>query len=286
MLRKSIRTILGLSFLITIVSLSDESDTDGSDWRWMQSGVTFRPPVASVFEPRIGFTFFGDRNAIRLDIGSGIDFLSRPLLGGTLAVGGEFFTFTLLESWQNLHFPVIAIDYFFGANISYREVKGNDVLSSRFRFAHISAHFVDGHYDKETGSWRDGRNPIVYSRDFIELLGSYQRGGGLTHRWYGGFAYLFNVTPGWLGRFLVQGGYEVYFHCISQSVTPYAAYDARAVEIGGWHINHSVQTGIKLGHPFGRGPDLFFSYYNGYNVHGELFDQKIEYWGGGFVVHL
>jgi hypothetical protein len=263
-----------------------EPEHEENGWRWLEGGLTFRPAVASAFEPRIGFTSYGDRNNIRLDIGSGIDLLSRRYGEGKLAVGGEFFTFTLLESWDNMHFPVIATDYFFGMNLSYRKTTNNGILSGRFRITHISAHFVDGHYDADAGTWRDEREPIIYSREFIELLGSYRRNGALIHRWYGGFQYLYNVIPGLVGKLALQGGYELFFPSRSEFITPYGAYDLRVVNIESWNVNHSVQVGLKFGHRFGRGFDAFFSYYNGYNLHGELFDQTIETWGFGFNIHI
>jgi hypothetical protein len=264
---------------------AEELSADG--WSWLPGGITFRPAIASVYEPRAGFTFFGKDGDIRLDIGTGIDLVAKSWHGGTLAIGGEFITYTLLGSWDRMYFPVIASDYFFGVNLSYsRPVDGNE-YSARLRLTHISAHFVDGHYDPDTGEWRNGREPIIYSREFIDLLGSYLwNARHLIHRWYGGMLYLYNTSPGWPGKWNFQGGYELFFPTPYERVTPYAAYDLRLVEIGDWNINHSVQAGVKLGHRFGRGIELFFSYYNGYNVHGMFFDEEIRYWGGGFNLHL
>lgn len=267
-------------------SIAEESNADPAGWQWLQSGLTFRPTVASVFEPRVGFIFYGDRNNIRLDIGSGIDILSRRYRTGTISIGAEFFTFTLLESWENMHFPVIASDYFFGINVSYSQPVDNGIFSGRFRFTHISSHFVDGHYDADAGEWRDGRDPIIYSREFFGLLVAYQRNGSLIDRWYGGIQYMINLIPDWIGKFEFRGGYEVFLPSNWNYITPYAAIDLQLVDINGWNINHSFQTGVKLGHRFGRGIDLFIAYYNGYNVHGELFDEKIDYWGFGCNVHL
>lgn len=282
---KSLLVLLCFIFS-TATSYADEPVADNNGWQWLEGGVTFRPAVASVFEPRIGFLFYGDRNNIRLDIGSGIDIISRRYREGTLAIGAEFLTFTLLESWENMHFPVITSDYFFGLNISYTRPAGDAIVSGRFRFTHISTHLVDGHYDEDTGGWRDGRDPIIYSREFLELTGSYQHQGMLIHRWYGGMQYIFNIVPGWLGQFGFQGGYEIFLPVHREYITPYAAYDLRLVEIDGWNINHSIQAGVKFGHRFGRGLDVFISYYDGYNLHGQFFDETIAYWGFGFNVQL
>ncbi len=265
---------------------ADDLYAGENGWQWLEGGLTFRPALASVFEPRVGFIFYGDRNNIRLDIGSGIDFLSRDFQDGTLSIGAEFLTFTLLESWENMHFPVITTDYFFGINLSYNRPIRNGLFAGRFRFTHISTHFVDGHFDTDEGVWRDGREPIIYSREFIEFLASYRRNGSFIHRWYAGPQFIFNITPDQLGQFAFQGGYELFFPIEIEYITPYVAYDLRLVEIGGWNANHSIQTGLKFGHRFGRGIDIFLSYYNGFSVHGQLFDEKIEYWGFGFNVTI
>jgi hypothetical protein len=268
-----------------VLALSGTDEHDG--WRWLPSGITFRPVVASVYEPRVGFTYFGDDGFIRLDVGSGIDLVGRNTAGGEIAFGAEFFIWTLLESWENFHFPVIASDYFFGANFSYaKKVAGDGLISARLRLTHISAHFVDGHFNKDEGIWRDGQDPRVYSREFIELLGSYQINRTIVVRIYGGISYIFSITPDWLGRIALQTGSEVFLPTGNPRITPYAAYDLRLAEIETWRATHSIQVGIKLGHTFGRGIDLFGSYFSGMSVHGELFDQSVSYWGGGFNVHL
>jgi hypothetical protein len=256
------------------------------DWEWLPSGITFRPVVASVYEPRVGFTFFGDKRFVRLDVGNGIDLLGRNFEGGRVAIGGEFFIWTLLESWKNFHFPVIASDYFFGINISYVKQLEGDIFSARLRLTHISAHFVDGHYDREQGGWRDGREPQVYSREFIELLGSYQFGGSILYRIYGGGLYIFSLTPDWPGRVTLQTGGDIFIPTRLRYVTPYIAYDLRLTELERWRATHSLQIGIKLGRIFGRGIDVFGAYFSGLYVQGELFDQSISYWGGGFNLHF
>jgi hypothetical protein len=282
---KNIFTLL-CTLILTAGAFADEPSAEQTKWRWLQSGLNFRPAVASVFEPRVGFIFYGNENNIRLDIGSAIDLLSRNYRTGAIGLGAEFFTYTLLESWDNMYFPVIASDYFFGLSISYSQTVDAAITSGRFRFTHISAHFVDGHFDADEGTWRDGRDPIIYSREFFEILLSYQKNGIIINRWYCGLQYNINLTPDVIGRVEFQGGYEIFLRTKYDSVTPYAAVDLRLVDKAGWGLNTSIQTGVKLGHRFGRGFDLFFSYYNGYNVHGELFDEKIDYWGFGFNVHL
>jgi len=272
--------------LVTIPAYAGEISEEQTKWQWLQSGLNFRPAVASVYEPRVGFIFYGNENNIRLDIGSSLDMLSRNYRAGAIGIGVEFFTYTLLESWDNMYFPVIASDYFFGINISYSQTVDAAATSGRLRFTHISAHFVDGHFDAEEGGWHNGRDPIIYSRDFFELVLSRQLNGSVIHRWYGGLQYNINLTPDMISRVEIQGGYEIFVPTSYDYVTPYAAVDVRLVDIAGWNINTSFQTGIKLGHRFGRGFDLFLSYYNGYSVHGMLFDEKTDYWGFGFNMHL
>ena len=78
------------------------------------------------------------------------------------------FTYTLLRGETDFHFPVDAVDYLFGVNFGYKNnFEKNKEFGARLRISHISAHFVDGHFDGSTGNWRDGQIPRVFSREFF-----------------------------------------------------------------------------------------------------------------------
>ena len=136
-----------------------------------------------------------------------------------------------MRSESDFHFPVDAIDYLFGLNAGFvvREEKDEDYdkdkvnnmgmeYGFRFRLSHISAHFVDGHFDFADYDWRDGRKPQVYSREFVELFPfiKFQ-----SFRFYFGFTFIFNVTPDFLGKEIYQTGFDYYLpNFLFDTITP------------------------------------------------------------------
>ena len=161
--------------------------------------------------------------------------------------------------------------------------KGRE-FGARLRISHISAHFVDGHYDKEKNVWRDGRDPIVYSREFLELI-PYYRLNDL--RIYAGFTYIFSIDPPDIGKDQYQVGIEYFARdFISHNLTPYIAYDLRLINIYEYTGNNSFEIGLKFGHSNSRGLSLYYRYYSGYSIHGEYFDLKESFSAVGFNLDL
>jgi len=111
----------------------------------------------------------------------------------------------------------------FGINGSYKKVEDQYEYGARVRISHISAHFVDGHYDASIGAWRDVLNPRVYSREFIELM-PFVKFNSL--RVYTGITYLFHVTPDYLGKDIYQLGFDYVGNQFdSETLSPFLAYD-------------------------------------------------------------
>ncbi len=198
------------------------------------------------------------KNRLRLDIGNSIDLLQyRDALDSTtVTMGADFFTYTLLRGEQNFHFPVDASDYFFGVNFNFRESLGEGIFSSRLRVSHISSHFVDGHYDNTLASWKDGRPPIVYSREFLDGVAALEPSSfDDAARVYLGATYLFHVDPKDLARFMGYGGLE-YHNEVWKSVNAYISYQATVLKILETSVRHNVQSGAKIGEWKGRGLNL------------------------------
>ena len=201
-----------------------------------------------------------------------------------LSFGADFFTYTLLRGESNFHFPVDAVDYLFGINAGLRIVDDNISYGARLRLSHISAHFVDGHYDGINERWRDGLKPRVYSREFIELMPFYQIN---SLRVYAGFTYLINVDPSDLGKDSYQLGFDYFaVGLINKLITPFAGYNIKLVNIYEYSANNSIQVGIKFGHPYGKGFSIYYQYYSGKSVHGEYFNFNRKYSAIGFNLDL
>lgn len=249
------------------------------------SELNVKPFIANFLEPRMGFSFQMGENDLRLDIGNSRDLVKFRMDEETdIAIGADFFTYTKLRGETDFHFPVDAVDYLFGVNATYKKLRNDVEYGFRFRLSHISAHMVDGHYDHGSQSWRDNREPIVYSREFLELI-PYAKSGGL--RGYVGITYLFHVTPEEIGAMNYQAGMELFLGDTDKGrALPYFAYDLRIEDLDGYEMNHSFCAGIKFGYAYGPGLSVQFLYYSGNSIHGEYYDVDEEYLSLGFNVDL
>ncbi|MBR9978122.1 MAG: DUF1207 domain-containing protein [Bacteroidetes bacterium] len=256
------------------------------DIRTPSSRLLFAPLIAHHVEPRVGFTRLVDEDRLQLDIGNSIDLLefAGPLDTDRIAVGVDVFTWTSLRQEEAFHFPVDAVDYLFGINTTYRQrLDAGTALSARLRLSHISAHLVDGSYSKETGAWRDGLLPRVYSREFLDLILAWEYRDLL--RLYAGGQYIYHIDPPDLGKFGLQAGAEtVWQEPLWAAVHFYAAYDFRLLDTGALRAAHGVQIGGKLGPWRGKGLRFFLELYHGPSQHGEYFDFIWSYWGYGMNI--
>jgi hypothetical protein len=253
-----------------------------SETQFFPQSLVVEPFYANFLEPKIGFLFTTGDNNIRLDIGASRDFIHyQPSPQTTIGFGADFFTYTKLRGEANFRFPVEAVDYLFGVNGSFLKTGQNSAYGARFRYAHISAHFVDGHYDSLNGTWLDGRTPHVYSREFLELTPFYQTD---HYRVYAGGTYMLHVIPSTIKKLIVNGGFEYFLRLGSGKVNPFAAYDLRSITLDKMSINNTVMAGIKFGDPYSAGFRIQYVYYNGYDIHGEYYNVRETTSSIGFTI--
>lgn len=261
-------------FIILIFAFSNQYAQEKLEL--FPSALLIQPFTANTLKPKFGFEFKTTINELSLNVGNSMDILQYKVNPNTaLSFGADMFTYTLLRSQKSFHFPVDAVDYLFGFNFGYKTKISKNDLGARLRISHISAHFVDGHYDKNSNSWRDGREPQVYSREFFELIPFIKMN---NLRLYAGMTYIFHIDPSNIGNDQYQLGFDYFAeNLVSKSLTPFIAYDFRLVSISGYTVNNSLETGIKLGNIGGKGMSFYLKYFSGYNIHGEYFDVREHY---------
>ncbi|RJP58950.1 MAG: DUF1207 domain-containing protein [Ignavibacteriales bacterium] len=271
--------------LILLLSITAQVIFSQNKFEIFPDDLLIQPFTANIIEPKLGFLFQVGDNELRLDIGNSIDVARYSISENEkVSFGADLFTYTLLRGETDFHFPVDAVDYLFGINAGYKKVDDNFEYGARLRLSHISAHFVDGHYSHETQSWRDGRNPRVYSREFVEIM-PYVSWADL--RVYMGFTYLINVTPNELGKDIYQIGFDYFAdNLIGEYFTPFIAYDFKLANLTKYTGNNSLNAGIKFGKPDGKGLSIYFHYYSGKSVHGEYFDYSKKYTAVGINLDL
>lgn len=266
--------------LIALLSLVSISLSHEKGFSFYDGPLLFKPLSANTFEPRVGLIWHANDNRLRLDIGNSIDLVQYGFehQRRRLVIGSDFFTYTLLRGEKNFHFPVDAVDYLFGFNTSYIDTLDAGVFSGRLRLSHISAHFVDGHFDGTLNRWKDGRYPRVYSREFFDLTLAYEP--DQYFRSYCGIVYLWHVDPTWIKRWIGYIGGEGNYPLVS-GVSLFGSYQYTASAV---RPRHEIHIGATIGSWHGRGTSVFAVFHRGNSIHGEYFDMRDAYSGIGFNI--
>jgi len=272
-----------LIITLFIASVSRAQIPAVTEYEFFPAGLTIHPFAANQLEPRLGFISKMNSNQLWLNIGNSMDLLRIKHNSEIFSVGADLFTWTLLRQEQNFHFPVEAIDYMFGLNFGFKTAVHEYSFGARVRLSHISAHMVDGNYDAALLSWKDGRNPRVFSREFVEVLGFYSF---YNLRIYVGGTYLYHVDPPAIGKAYLQTGVEYYLKdAISYEISPYIAADG-TMRTKDNKRNFTLNAGIKFGEIENRGIRIFYQYYKGDDINGEYYDLRREYSALGINLDL
>jgi len=249
------------------------------------SDLNIQPFTANFLEPKAGFLISTDNNKLRLDISTSRDIIHWSDNNSTISIGADVFTFTRLRSTDDFKFPVETIDYLFGINAGYKkQIDGENEIGLRFRLSHISTHLVDGQYDAQSQKWREGRDPFVYSKEFIELFPYYRY---QTLRTYIGFTYIFHIIPDELKKVNLQFGFDYFAPQFGTDyLTPFVAYDFKISGNSKFLGNNIISIGVKLGNWKQKGLSFYYSYISGKSIHGQLYDLRENYSNIGFNFEL
>lgn len=272
------RLIILVILIISSISFSQHKN------EWFPTDLNIKPFTANFLEPKAGAVFALDENKIRLDIGSSQDVLQLNFENLTISAGVDLFTYTRLRSAENFKFPVETIDYLFGINAGYKKLLYGNEFGFRFRFSHLSAHLVDGQYDEQNSEWRDGRNPFVFSKEFIELFPYFSTKG---FRVYAGLTYILHIIPSEIKKGIYQIGFDYYVLPFSSNLlTPFIAYDFKLNGISSYVGNNTYTAGLKFGRWNKKGISIHITYYSGYSLHGEYYNLRENYANIGFNLDL
>ncbi|GAB4146571.1 MAG: DUF1207 domain-containing protein [Ignavibacteriales bacterium] len=241
---------------------------------YFPASLNINPFFANQLEPKMGSLFDVGDNKLRLDIGNTVDIIQKKINDKeTLSFGADFFTYSLLRRQKDFKFPVEAIDYLFGINMAYIIKSEQMNYGLRFRISHISAHLVDGSYSVKNSQWRENNLPFVYSREFFELTPFIE-----LHnlRLYSAITLIYHVKPSELGKDSYQiGGEYVIPNIISDNIFYYVAGDFKLIHLDKYNGIITLQTGLQFGNNSLRGLRIYYEYFSGKNIHGELFYQNI-----------
>lgn len=242
-------------------------------------GDLFRPLVADPKQPQffVSLQSFSslDLRYTMASVGFGETFGmyrffgSREGNGLQLSLEGALFAQFNLDSSSS---DLINADYTIGIPVTYRY--GDNSL--RFRFYHQSSHLGDelllsgNHPDRVNLSYES--TELIYSREW--------------HQWrlYGGGEYLVHKEPSDLKPTIAHWGIEYRAsNPLVWSGRPIVGVDMKCTEENNWSVDTSVKAGFEFGHPNPgqRRLRLMAEWYNGYDPHGQFYNNKVEYFGLG-----
>lgn len=284
-------------FFTVFFFCSGLAQDESSSFLLFPSGQNFTPLKAHIEEPRIGVFKSLDNSEMKVDIGNAVDVIGFEHHGVKVTAGIDFMAYAFVTGNQGLRLQIDAIDGFFGGDLSVTAPLANstnsfsqNLLQMRLRILHHSAHLADGHYLSSTSSWIDNRQPIPFTTDFGELVVAHDLLPSFgTLRYYAGVSYATLVRPTDIQRFAYLGGIEVDFDnifgpIVSQPTNLFCAYNITFNGTPVYAASHQFQAGTKFGRWQDRGIVFYFAYYNGRQMFGEYFDEKLTTIGAGFTV--
>jgi hypothetical protein len=272
-----------------------EASTDTAGFEFLPAGTSFMPLVASYQEPHTGLRKEFGSSRMRLEIGTTLDLLAFRFRGAEISdlrMGADLFAYGLTTSSQGLRLQIDAVDGLFGGHLVFRHGMRQNHFAIRLRILHHSAHFVDGHYDLDSGAWKGDREPNPYTRDFGELM--------LANRWsfprisvrlYGGVSYATLARPEEVQRWAGQAGVELQYALPGDGVLgrPFSIYLADHFSLNGvpaYRGSNNLEGGVKFGRWDGPGLRFYVNYHSGLEPFGQYFDVFRQHWGAGFALDV
>ena len=227
-MRAGVPTAVAFTLLLAlphVTALGQEPPVPSSS-SFFPGGTLVVPYVGHMPEPVSGLRKEIGSSRMRLMIGAPLDVWELPLADDGSArfrVGIDFFVQALTTSSEGLRLQIDAADGCGSAGTSHPGGSfATPMLSLRLRILHLSGHMVDGHFDGETGTWKDGREPIPFTRDFGELSAAVSTSlSWLTVRGFAGASYATLIRPENIERWMLLGGFDLHTASLLSSDRPF-----------------------------------------------------------------
>lgn len=281
-------------------------DAAAGTWRFAAPQQRlFRPLLADPTETRLAVTSnLGDR--LNGDIGGSWEAADyawdRAGRDGTGADGGRTLRFrTGIHAGvfsklrrSGTTFPLETADYLIGFHADL----GNDRITGRFEYAHVSAHLADGYVEYDGPDQADrAMRAMTYSREYFTLYGAremrFAPGSAIgsaigSARVYGSLRWSNHAIPD-VRRWRVQGGAELVFRPLSGpggATRAYLACDVRLFRDGEISVNRTAHAGLLFHNQASRGLRLAVIYHGGRSEHGQFHRLDDDYAGIGLFFDL
>lgn len=228
-------------------------------------------------EAKIGTRFYLDDKSLELNIGASKDILQHRYNYRNFASAGlEFYTLTLLKRESEFRFPVIAVDYLFGGYFVFYHRERTLDWVNRLRVSHISAHLVDGNFDKIKNEWLEHRTPFTYSREFIQWTSLFIY---RELKLYFDAIYLFHSIPQWKFNTITGLGSEItIFNFPEIRTNIFSGFDLKFQKIisNKFEVNKNFSVGFIIGNRNLNHLRIAYQFYDGYHLHGQFFNKSLK----------
>lgn len=289
-----VRSLLFAAILLLPRSIfcaaGDTVQTSSSGVTFLPGKLFYTPLAADPQEPRVGVRKEIGSSRLKLDIGSAIDLVGYAGESGSqVRLGVDFFTYALTTSAEGLRLQVDAVDGFFGGHVAWGETADGKGLRARLRILHVSGHLIDGHWDRATKQWKDNKEPIPYTRDFGELLGSYGwRSGAIAVDVYSGLAYATLVRPDDLARWSSLHGALIRTTgmigpVFGRAFTLFIADHISVTGIPTYYATNTAEGGVKFGPWDDTGIRISLTYSSGLEPFSQYYFVRRDQWGLGIA---
>jgi hypothetical protein len=296
---EKMRTFLSIALLSAMLALptahGQESTPASGGSTFFPGGTLVVPYVGHMPEPVSGLRKEIGNSRMRLTIGAPLDVWELRFADdgrARLRLGIDFFMQALTTSSEGLRLQIDAADGWFGGHVTSRWDFRDASLALRLRILHLSGHMVDGHFDNETDTWKDGREPIPFTRDFGELSAAISTSlSSLTIRGFAGTSYATLIRPDNIKRWAFLGGFDLHTASLLASDGPfplhlYAGYTLTLAGIPEYTGTNSIEAGVKFGEWEGTGIRVYAGYYAGQMMFTQYYDLRTEHWAIGFGFEL
>jgi hypothetical protein len=283
--------LLLLPLLTGMMPAIAQPSTPSPGVTFLPGKLLFCPAAANYQEPRVGVRKEVGSSRLKLDIGSSIDLLGyrSDSADADLRLGIDFFTYALTTSSEGHRLQVDAVDGYFGGHVAFVSGTERRRPGLRLRILHQSGHLIDGHWDSGTGQWKDGKEPIPYTRNSVEVTGSCTWSGeALAFTAYAGVGYSILVRPEDLAPWATLQGVELRTTGLVGPVfgKPFILYAADHLAVSGiptYYGSNNLEWGAKFGPWEGTGIKLYASWYSGLDVFSQYYFVRRNGWGVGIA---
>ena len=240
----------------------------------------FKPITSNYFEPRIGLAYYPKTGYFKVDAGKSYDLILFKFNKSNFSFGTEFFMHALGLNIKEKRLPIDVADGYFGINFSFSDSSSSNRL--RLRILHNSAHFVDGHSERNL-TYQPKEN---YVNDFFDI--TFQKHITKNLNLFTIVNYPIIIHPKELHKVNLSIGFEILHKFIdsfwNNENNFFITYNIKLTPLPKYIGTNHLMTGIRFGNGSSPKVKIYFSFYNGENLFKQYYGLKVSEYSFGFYI--